>query len=86
MKDKYFFIQFNFCSRFIFFSKYFILFILTITVSGCLSYVSKTNDEMVLVPEGLFIMGYKIDNTEEWGDTDEEPVHEIFLKSYYIDR
>ena len=31
-------------------------------------------------------MGYNIDNKKEWGDTDEEPVHKVFLKSYYIDR
>ena len=86
MKYKFFFIQFFFYTKFISFYRYFILFLLTITVSGCLSYVSKINDEMVLVPEGLFIMGFNIDNIEEWGDTDEEPVHKIFLKSYYIDR
>ena len=86
MKYKFFFIQFIFYTKFISFYRYFILFLLTITVSGCLSYVSKINDEMVLVPEGLFVMGFNIDNIEEWGDTDEEPVHKIFLKSYYIDR
>ena len=31
-------------------------------------------------------MGYNINNQKEWGDTDEEPVHKVFLKSYYIDR
>jgi len=41
---------------------------------------------MVLIPEGVFTMGYNIDNENEWGDTDEEPVHKVFLKSYYIDR
>ena len=41
---------------------------------------------MVLIPEGVFTIGYNIDNKKEWGDTDEEPVHKVFLKSYYIDR
>ncbi len=41
---------------------------------------------MVLIPDGVFTMGYNIDNKKEWGDTDEEPVHKVFLKSYYIDR
>jgi formylglycine-generating enzyme required for sulfatase activity len=41
---------------------------------------------MVLISDGVFTMGYNIDNKKEWGDTDEEPVHKVFLKSYYIDR
>ena len=31
-------------------------------------------------------MGYNIKNKNEWGDTDEGPVHKVFLKPYYIDR
>jgi formylglycine-generating enzyme required for sulfatase activity len=36
--------------------------------------------QMVLVPEGEFSMG------SELGDTDESPVHTVFLDSYYIDK
>ncbi len=42
--------------------------------------------EMVKVPEGSFHMGFVIDNDMEWGDTDEEPVHEVFLDEFQIDR
>tara|TARA_Y100000031_G_C8159453_1_gene356206 strand:- start:170 stop:1036 length:867 start_codon:yes stop_codon:yes gene_type:complete len=59
---------------------------LFLVLSGCLPWITATEDDMVLVPEGSFIMGYNIENNAEWGDTDEEPVHEVFLKSYYIDR
>lgn len=31
-------------------------------------------------------MGAAIENDREWGDPDEEPVHEVFLDSYWIDR
>ena len=27
---------------------------------------------MVLIPDGVFTMGYNIDNQKEWGDTDEQ--------------
>lgn len=46
----------------------------------------RDDDDMVTIPEGPFIMGFKIDNENSWGDTDEEPVHEIFLSAYRIDR
>ncbi len=42
--------------------------------------------EMNLIPEGEFTMGYAIDNDKSWGDTDEEPVHKVFLNEYWIDR
>ena len=48
--------------------------------------IAQTEDEMVLIPEGVFTMGYNIKNKNEWGDTDEGPVHKVFLKPYYIDR
>lgn len=41
---------------------------------------------MVEIPSRVFKMGAEIENDKEWGDTDEEPVHEVFLSSYYIDR
>ena len=31
-------------------------------------------------------MGSRIDNPREWGDTDEEPVHAVWLDTFYIDR
>ncbi len=42
--------------------------------------------DMVRVPAGLFSMGYEIDNRNEWGDVDEEPVHEVYLDAYSIDK
>lgn len=44
------------------------------------------SDDMVNIPAGPFHMGFAIDNDLEWGDTDEEPVHEVTLSAYYIDR
>ena len=64
----------------------FILFLYLLILNGCFSSIAPTKDEMVLIPDGVFTMGYNIDNKKEWGDTDEEPVHKVFLKSYYIDR
>ena len=66
--------------------RYFTLFISLFILNGCVSLISHGKDNMVLIPEGVFTMGYKINNKNEWGDTDEEPVHKVFLKSYYIDR
>ena len=66
--------------------RYFSLILYLFILSGCLSSIAPTKDEMVLIPDGIFTMGYNIDNKKEWGDTDEEPVHKVFLKSYYIDR
>ncbi len=43
-------------------------------------------DNMVRVPAGPFAMGVVIDNERLWGDTDEEPVHEVWLSEYFIDR
>ena len=66
--------------------RYFTLFISLFILNGCVSLISHGKDNMVLIPEGVFTMGYKINNKNEWGDTDEEPVHKVFLKSYYLDR
>ncbi|KMP11716.1 hypothetical protein UR09_01940 [Candidatus Nitromaritima sp. SCGC AAA799-A02] len=54
--------------------------------SGCLPWIEGPREDRILIPEGTFIMGYNIENDEEWGDTDEEPVHEVFLSAYLIDR
>ena len=40
---------------------------------------------MVQVPEGEFTMGFVIENDESWGDVDEEPVHKVFLDTFWID-
>jgi formylglycine-generating enzyme required for sulfatase activity len=42
--------------------------------------------KMVLIPAGPFLMGAVIDNDQSWGDQDEEPVHEVNLSAYWIDR
>ena len=66
--------------------QHFILFLYLLMLYGCFSLTAQTKDEMVLIPEGVFTMGYNIKNKNEWGDTDEGPVHKVFLKPYYIDR
>ncbi len=43
-------------------------------------------EDMVRIPAGPFLMGAVIENEHEWGDTDEEPVHEVTLSEYFIDR
>ena len=47
---------------------------------------NDVNENMVLIPEGPFIMGFAIDNENKWGDMDEEPVHQVSLSSYWIDK
>ena len=42
--------------------------------------VNKADHAMVLVPEGLFVMGW------DAGDPDERPPHPVFLSAYYIDQ
>jgi len=41
---------------------------------------------MVFIPEGPFSMGFEIDNNNEWGDMDEDPVHEVTLSPYWMDK
>jgi formylglycine-generating enzyme required for sulfatase activity len=41
---------------------------------------------MVRVPEGSFTMGFVIDNEQSLGDTDEEPVREVTLDTFWIDK
>ncbi len=61
--------------------------ILWIGLSACAgSLPTGTPSDRVLIPAGPFLMGTAIDNDREWGDTDEEPVHEVFLDAYRIDR
>ncbi len=56
--------------------------------AGCagVSPQDEVPPEMVRVPAGPFTMGAVIENDREWGDTDEEPVHEVTLSEYWIDR
>jgi formylglycine-generating enzyme required for sulfatase activity len=43
-------------------------------------------ENMIRIPAGPFPMGAVIENEHEWGDIDEEPVHEVTLSEYLIDR
>jgi len=67
-------------------TRYFNLFGLFLVLNGCLFWITEAKENMVFIPEGSFLMGYNTENDAEWGDIDEEPVHEVFLHSYYIDR
>lgn len=74
----------NFISQIIFIA---ILFGNIVLTSGCMSVIKdNANENMVFIPEGFFTMGFKIDNDNEWGDMDEEPVHQVKLSSYWIDK
>lgn len=54
---------------------------------GCTSVIKdEVKENMVFIPEGSFTMGFEIDNENEWGDMDEEPVHQVKLSSYWIDK
>ena len=78
----------------IFLSKFIRLFILIhiifssiLLMSGCMSGIKDdTKENMIFIPEGSFTMGFKIDNDHVWGDMDEEPVHQVTLSSYWIDK
>ena len=78
----------------IFLPKYIRLFILIsivfsniILMPGCMSAIKDdAKENMIFIPEGSFTMGFKIDNDHEWGDMDEEPVHQVTLSSYWIDK
>ena len=78
----------------IFLSKFIRLFILIhiifsgiLLMSGCMSGIKDdTKENMIFIPEGSFTMGFKIENDHEWGDMDEEPVHQVTLSSYWIDK
>ena len=42
--------------------RYFILILYLLILNGCFSSIAPTKDEMVLIPDGVFTMGYNIDN------------------------
>ena len=57
-----------------------------IWLASCVRLPLLTNMEMVRVPAGPFFMGFDTsDESEKWGDRDEEPVHEVYLSAYWID-
>jgi len=75
------------------FNKITLLFIL-FSVCSCnnseqtpLSSKTKINDsataEMVLIPEGMFQMG---SDNKTSNNSDEKPLHEVYLSGYYIDK
>lgn len=68
--------------------KLFILCVLCFGSWSCsgIAPTESLNGDMVRVPAGPFSMGAVIENDHEWGDTDEEPVHEVTLSEYFIDR
>lgn len=59
--------------------------LIAIVFSFAASFSLKPEDAMVIIPEGPFLMGFDIENENDWGDADEEPVHEVYLSSYAID-
>ena len=67
-------------------TRHFNLLGLFLILNICLPCTTEAKENMAFIPEGSFLMGYNTANDAEWGDTDEEPVHEVFLNSYYIDR
>lgn len=56
-------------------------------LAGCFSHVKPSPlADMAQVPTGPFMMGFVIDNDQSLGDTDEEPVHEVILDEFWIDK
>ena len=71
-----------------FFTKFtFFIFTYVLLFCSC-TYIIKdnTNENMILIPEGSFTMGFAIENENNWGDMDEEPVHEVNLSAFWIDK
>jgi formylglycine-generating enzyme required for sulfatase activity len=68
--------------------KYFLFFLSLLFLStGCVQHIKPESfPDMVEVPKGPFTMGFVIDNDQSLGDTDEEPVHEVFLDTFWIDK
>ena len=71
-----------------FFTKFtFFIFTYVLLICSC-TYIIKDNinENMILIPEGSFTMGFAIENENNWGDMDEEPVHKVNLSAYWIDK
>ena len=61
--------------------------VMILFLSGCATSLHKnTPENMVFILEGPFTMGFTIENDNEWGDMDEDPVHEVILDSYWMDK
>jgi formylglycine-generating enzyme required for sulfatase activity len=61
--------------------------VIILILSGCATCPQiKTPENMVLISEGPFTMGFEIENDNEWGDLDEDPVHEVTLSAYWMDK
>ena len=61
--------------------------VMVLFLSSCAAPLQKkTSENMVFIPEGPFTMGFEIENDSEWGDMDEEPVHEVTLSAYWMDK
>ena len=52
--------------------RYFNLLVLFLIYSGYFSWICEAEENMVLIPEGYFIMGYNNKNETEFGDTDSD--------------
>jgi len=78
--------KFDICLTWMNLTGFFHWFGLFLILNGFFSWTAEAEENMAFIPEGTFTMGHNVENEEEWGDTDEEPVHEVFLRSYYIDR
>lgn len=52
----------------------------------CLPLQAEETTGMVKIKAGAFTMGFDGDNDMEWGDVDEEPVHKVYLDTFFIDR
>ena len=60
---------------------------MVLVLFGCSTSLQKNfPEDMVFIPEGPFTMGYAIENNNEWGDMDEDPVHEVTLSPYWMDK
>ena len=60
---------------------------MVLVLFGCSTSLQNSfPEDMVFIPEGPFTMGYAIENKNEWGDMDEDPVHEVMLSPYWIDK
>ena len=61
--------------------------VMVLFLSGCAtSFQKNTPENMVLIAEGPFTMGFAIENDNDWGDMDEDPVHEVILSPYWMDK
>ena len=61
--------------------------LMALFLTGCATSLPKsTLENMVFIPKGIFTMGFDIENENEWGDLDEDPVHEVMLGDFWMDK